>query len=95
MLSDPQLKSIYNFLKSASSKNSEVKEKGVFWNILSIKYLIFIKGLNACSSDVNSGFPIVALLPVDPLAKSIDPSQFTNGYLIVFAALKPDVPDWE
>ena len=92
VLLEPQLKSIYNFPKSGVLKKSEVKVKGLFWNILSIMYLIFIKGLNACCNDVNSGLPKVALLPVEPLAINQLLFQFTKGYFNVLKfVLKPDV----
>tara|TARA_R110001599_G_scaffold74198_3_gene204825 strand:- start:2509 stop:2688 length:180 start_codon:yes stop_codon:yes gene_type:complete len=57
-------------LKSSESKKVDSKVKSEASNILSIKYLIFIKGRNICSKDVNSGFPNAALLPL-PLAPPV------------------------
>ena len=68
-LSAPQLKSINKSSNSCVSKNSLVKEKGVFWNILCMQYLILINGLKACSKEVNSGMFMLALElpPVPPI----------------------------
>ena len=52
---EPQLKSINNLSNSVVSKKLELQVNGVAWNILLIKYLIFIKGLKACCKEVSSG----------------------------------------
>ena len=77
------MKSIYSFSNSGLSKKSDSQVKGVASNILFIKYLICIKGLNALSKLGNTGLP---------LAPNIYWwFQSTKGYFTVVALLYPDV----
>ena len=56
---EPQLKSIYNSLKSVVLKKVEVKLNPEAAKILSIKYFNWMQGLKACSKEVSWGFPAI------------------------------------
>ena len=84
--SAPQLKSINNFLNSVESKNSLVNVKGVASNILSIKYLSCINGLNALCNEGKAGKLAV---PAEPSEISILPVQSTKGYFKTLVLLTP------
>ena len=87
---DPQLKSMYSFLKSASSNKVDENVYDEFANILSNKYLTFIQGLNASSNLCNCGNPPVPALAV--VAFLILPTQLQNGYFNTCVLVAPSTP---